>query len=123
MILILFLFIRCGTKIGHDVDAKVVLSIIVITLLTIVFCYVRVLRTIRIVKEENSSIVNLYNESMLLTNIEKRTFKKVLTYILVFIMQYIPIMIYNICAFLKVNYIFDITIIVLLYFNTMIFNW
>ncbi|GES88104.1 hypothetical protein GLOIN_2v1783713 [Rhizophagus clarus] len=98
----------CGTKIGYNTIAIVVLSLIFITLLTIVFCYAQIIITIRNIKEDNGSIPNLQNNLAQLTSIEKRTFKKVLTYILVFILQYIPIMIYNVCMFLKIrNIILD----------------
>ncbi|GBB95623.1 hypothetical protein RclHR1_02580006 [Rhizophagus clarus] len=60
------------------------------------------MKVIRNVKEDNSSVTSS------LTDIEKRTFKKILTYILVFILQYIPIVIYDICKFLKIRYlVFD----------------
>lgn len=49
---------------------------------TIMFCYAHVMKVIRNVKDDNSSITNSFNK---LTDI-KRTFKKVLTYILVFIL-------------------------------------
>jgi hypothetical protein len=77
-----------------------VLILIFTTLSTIVFCYAHVMKVIRNVKEDNGSITNSLNK---LTDIERRTFKKVLTYILVFILQYIPIVIYDICIFLKVH--------------------
>jgi len=74
-------------------------ALVIITLSTIVFCYGSVLKAIRDVKEDNSTITS---ESQL-TNIEKKTFKKVLTYILIFILQYVPILVYNIFRFLKVK--------------------
>ncbi|GBC00582.1 hypothetical protein RclHR1_00390036 [Rhizophagus clarus] len=98
----------CGTKIGYDLVAFVVLIIIIITLSTIIFCYAHVMKTIRNVKEINGSIINSRNNLIQLTNVERKTFKKVLTYILVFIIQYVPIMIYNVCGFLKIrNVILD----------------
>ncbi|PKK72008.1 hypothetical protein RhiirC2_777695 [Rhizophagus irregularis] len=79
----------CGTKIGHNTIAMVVLFILMIILFTIQ-----------------------------LSNIEKRTFKKVLTYILVIILQYISIVIYDICMFLKIrNIILDALILTVISFG------
>ncbi|CAB4397172.1 unnamed protein product [Rhizophagus irregularis] len=92
----------CGTKIGSDLVGIVVFVLIVVTLLTIIFCYVHVLKTIRDIQGHipNSSIEAVRN-----SNVERRTFKKVLTYILVFILQYIPILIYNISMILRARHI------------------
>jgi hypothetical protein len=78
----------------------VVFVLIVVTLATIVFCYVHVLKTIRDVKGHipNSQIGTVQN-----SNVERRTLRKVLTYILVFIIQYIPILVYNTFMFLRVR--------------------
>jgi predicted PurR-regulated permease PerM len=99
----LFIFIRCGTKIGQNSVAMIVLTIIFFTLITIIFCYAHVMKTIRNVKEINKSITNSRNNLLQLTNVERKTFKKVLTYILVFILQYVPIMIYDVTMFLRVR--------------------
>lgn len=45
-----------GTKIGYNTIAMVVLLIIMITLLTIVFCYAHIIKIIRNVKEDNRTI-------------------------------------------------------------------
>ena len=68
--------------------------------MTIVFCYVHVLKTIRGIKEDDSTISQFGSLERL--NIEKRTTKKVLTYILVFILQYIPILVFNVAGALQV---------------------
>ncbi|RGB37080.1 hypothetical protein C1646_757322 [Rhizophagus diaphanus] len=95
----------CGTKVGYNNVAMLVIVLIFTTLTTIMFCYAHVMKVIRNVKDDNSSITDSFNK---LTDIERRTFKKVLTYILVFILQYIPIIIYDICIFLKVRHlVFD----------------
>ncbi|GBC00581.1 hypothetical protein RclHR1_00390035 [Rhizophagus clarus] len=92
----------CGTKIGYDLIGLVVFILIVVTLSTIVFCYLHVLKTIRDIKGHiPSSQVGAVRNS----NVESRTFKKVLTYILVFIIQYIPILVYNILMILNIRHI------------------
>jgi hypothetical protein len=62
-----------------------------------------ILKTIHNNKEENSSVTSSHNNLLHFNKIEKRTLKKVLTYILIFILQYVPILIYNIFKFLKVK--------------------
>ncbi|PKC69321.1 hypothetical protein RhiirA1_456130 [Rhizophagus irregularis] len=48
---------------------------------------------------------------MYLNNIEKKTLKKVLTYILIFILQYVPVLIYNMCRILKIqNFIIGVIV-------------
>ncbi|PKC06318.1 hypothetical protein RhiirA5_419735 [Rhizophagus irregularis] len=70
------------------------------------------------VKEDNRTITNSNNNLEQLSNIEKRTFKKVLTYILVIILQYISIVIYDICMFLKIrNIILDALILTVISFG------
>ena len=76
---------------------------LIITLSTLVFCYTSVLREIRRVMKDNLSITNSHNNFVQLSNIERKTFLKVLTYILVFIIQYIPVFIYDFFAFLRVK--------------------
>lgn len=61
------------------------------------------MRAIRKIKEVNESITNSHNNLIQINSVERKTFKKILTYILVFILQYVPIMIYNVCGFLKVK--------------------
>ncbi|RIA94215.1 hypothetical protein C1645_760663 [Glomus cerebriforme] len=93
----------CGTR-PHTIMLIISPVIIIITLITIIFCYIQVLQTIRVLKDDNSSVTNSYNNySAQCIEIEKKTFKKVLTYILVFIFQYIPILIYSILKFLKIS--------------------
>src|SRR5436190_8562463 len=80
------------------------LTVIILTLLTIITCYAHILKTIHDVKEDNSSVKSQI-DSMQHTNIERKTLNKVLTYTLVFLIQYIPLMISDICEFLKVNFL------------------
>ena len=97
-------FIRCGIKYHNStMISAIMFTIIIFTLSTIVFCYTHILKTIRDVKEDNSSVNSQIN-SIQRTNIERKTLKKVLTYILIFLFQYIPLMISYICEFLKVNF-------------------
>ena len=76
------------------------LATIGLTLLTIIFCYVHVLRAIRDAKD-GLSAANSNNSYRV--DIERRSLKKVLTYIFVFILQYIPIVISNVLRFAMVN--------------------
>ena len=77
---------------------------ITLTLLTIVFCYTHVILTIRNIKEDLSMANSQRNPARRRTDIERKTLRKVLTYILVFLIQYIPLMISDIFDFLKVQY-------------------
>ncbi|PKY20514.1 hypothetical protein RhiirB3_524350 [Rhizophagus irregularis] len=95
----------CGTKIGYQIVGFIVLAIILVTLTTIIICYASVMRAIRKIKEVNESITNSHNNLIQINSVERKTFKKILTYILVFILQYVPIMIYNVCGFLKVRHV------------------
>jgi hypothetical protein len=83
--------------------ATLFFALVILTFSTIVFCYIHILKTIHNIKEENSSVTSSHNNLTHLNKIEKRTLKKVLTYILIFILQYVPILIYNIFKFLKVK--------------------
>ena len=83
--------------------SAIMFIIIILTLLTIIICYTLILKTIHNIKEDNSSI-NSQIDSIQRTNIERKTLKKVLAYILIFLFQYIPLMISYICEFLKVNF-------------------
>jgi hypothetical protein len=91
-------FLRCTAKTGYNFVGMFFFILITLTLSIIVFCYAHVLKVINDVREDSS---NSY-DSVQCTDIKKKTLKKVLTYILVFIVQHIPILVYNICLFLKV---------------------
>ncbi|GET02207.1 hypothetical protein GLOIN_2v1783715 [Rhizophagus clarus] len=93
----------CGTKVGQNAMAALFFIIVILTLLTIIFCYIHILRTIHNIKEDNSSTASSHSNLIHLNNIERKTLKKVLTYILVFILQYVPILIYNVFKFLKIQ--------------------
>ena len=65
-------------------------------------CYTHILLTIHNIKED-LSVANTHRNSVVRrTDIEKKTLKKILAYILVFLVQYIPLMISDVCDFLKV---------------------
>ena len=72
-----------------------------LSLSIIIICYLHVLKTIRNVKEELSEDSQIY--SIYHTDIERKCLKKVLSYIFVFILQYIPIVISNVLRFAMVN--------------------
>ncbi|GBC00580.1 hypothetical protein RclHR1_00390034 [Rhizophagus clarus] len=93
----------CGIKAGHDVIGSLFFIVVILTLSTIIFCYIHILKTIHNIKEDNSSIASSNNNLMRLNDIERKTLKKVLTYILVFILQYVPVLIYDIFWFLKIQ--------------------
>ncbi|GBC00579.1 hypothetical protein RclHR1_00390033 [Rhizophagus clarus] len=99
----LLLYLSCGTKVGQNAMAALFFIIVILTLLTIIFCYIHILRTIHNIKEDNSSTASSHSNLIHLNNIERKTLKKVLTYILVFILQYVPILIYNVFKFLKIQ--------------------
>ncbi|PKY45747.1 hypothetical protein RhiirA4_460405 [Rhizophagus irregularis] len=102
---------NCGAKPEASAIMKIFFILIVLTLATILFCYIHILTTIRRVKEENSSVSSSNNSWMYLNNIEKKTLKKVLTYILVFILQYVPVLIYNMFRLLKIqNFIIGVIV-------------
>ncbi|CAB4473407.1 unnamed protein product [Rhizophagus irregularis] len=102
---------NCGVKPEASAIMKIFFILIVLTLATILFCYIHILTKIRRVKEENSSVSSSNNSWMYLNNIEKKTLKKVLTYILVFILQYVPVLIYNMCRLLKIqNFIIGVIV-------------
>ncbi|CAB4446242.1 unnamed protein product [Rhizophagus irregularis] len=97
----------CGIKDGsNSLISTLLLITILLTLLTIVFCYVHVLKTFHDVKDDNSSSIAHSEVNMEQRNIiERRILAKVLTYILVFIFQYIPLMLNDIFELVKVHYI------------------
>ncbi|PKK62264.1 hypothetical protein RhiirC2_815130 [Rhizophagus irregularis] len=102
---------NCGVKPEASAIMKIFFILIVLTLATILFCYIHILTKIRRVKEENSSVSSSNNSWMYLNNIEKKTLKKVLTYILIFILQYVPVLIYNMCRILKIqNFIIGVIV-------------
>ncbi|CAB4473406.1 unnamed protein product [Rhizophagus irregularis] len=102
---------NCATKPEASAVMTIFFILIVLILATIVFCYVHILITIHRVKEENSSVSSSNNSWMYLNNIEKKTLKKVLTYILIFILQYVPVLIYNMCRILKIqNFIIGVIV-------------
>src|ERR1044072_5498019 len=76
------------------------LATIGLTLLTIIFCYVHVLRAIR---DANDGLSAANSNDSYRVDVERRCLKKVLTYIFVFILQYIPIVISNVLRFAMVN--------------------
>src|SRR5437764_6627573 len=88
-------FFRCGVK-YHDSSklSAIIFTIITLTLLTIITCYTHILRTIHNIKEDLSAAnSNSHRNSVHYTSdIERKTLNKVLTYILVFLFQYIPLM-------------------------------
>src|SRR6266536_523834 len=102
MYLFIYLFFhisRCGIEDDNNsLISTSLLIIILFTLSTIVFCYMHVLKTIHDAKEDNPSIAN----SEVIANTEHRNkieriiLKKVLAYILVFIFQYIPLVLSDI---------------------------
>src|SRR6266498_1396510 len=103
-----FLYIsRCGiTDSNSSMISTFLLVIILSTLVAIVFCYVHVLKTIHDVKEDNSSIANsevIAENAEQHNNFERKILNKVLTYILVFIFQYIPFLLSDIFQLLKVS--------------------
>ncbi|GBC06773.1 hypothetical protein RclHR1_07030003 [Rhizophagus clarus] len=97
----------CGIKDGNSSLVSTLLLItILLTLLTIVFCYMHVLKTIHDVKDDNSSsILTSEIDIEQHNNIERKILAKVLTYILVFIFQYIPLMLTDIFKLIKIQYI------------------
>ncbi|RGB28584.1 hypothetical protein C1646_767627 [Rhizophagus diaphanus] len=102
---------NCATKPEASALMKIFFILIVLIFTTIVFCYVHILTTIRRVKEENSSVSSSDNSWTYFNNIEKKTLKKVLTYILIFILQYVPVLIYNMFRILKIqNFIIGVIV-------------
>jgi hypothetical protein len=89
---------------------------ILLTLLTIVFCYTHVLKTFHDVKDDNSSTIVNSEVDIEHNNIERRILAKVLTYILVFIFQYIPLMLTDIFKLVNV-------IIIIFFFSFNNFFW
>jgi hypothetical protein len=75
-------------------------------------CYADVVKVIRDVKDDNLSISNSFNK---ITDIERRTFKKVLTYNLsLYFTMYAYYYLLHLHIFKgKKNYIFDLIIIVI----------
>ncbi|PKK68160.1 hypothetical protein RhiirC2_750715, partial [Rhizophagus irregularis] len=100
----------CGIKDGNNsLISTLLLITILLTLLTIIFCYVHVLKTFHDVKDDNSSSIAHSEVNVEQRNsrniIERKILAKVLTYILVFIFQYIPLMLNDIFELVKVHYI------------------
>ncbi|PKY49963.1 hypothetical protein RhiirA4_466172 [Rhizophagus irregularis] len=95
----------CGiNEYDNSLISTFLLVTILLTLLTIVFCYMHVLKLIHNVRED-SPIENSEADIQRHNNIEKKILKKVMAYILVFIFQYIPLLLSDIFKLLKINYI------------------
>ncbi|CAG8621039.1 12931_t:CDS:2 [Rhizophagus irregularis] len=95
----------CGiNEYDNSLISTFLLVTILLTLITIVFCYMHVLKLIHNVRED-SPIENSEADIQRHNNIEKKILKKVMAYILVFIFQYIPLLLSDIFKLLKINYI------------------
>jgi|SRR5581483_8646856 len=103
-------FYRCAGKSGEIFSPILLFCLITITLIVMLFCYVNILRELNRVNRE------LRNNDKK-SKKQKRAFRKIVSYVIVFVVHWIPVLIQNLGRLLGVRFFFLFLFIYLFLFN------